>query len=1753
MKKIKEYTLVLISLIFIKTAALAQGPVAPEATSFEPVDATDMVNLVTGDLSYVLPLVSIPGPEGGYPLSLSYHAGIAMEQEASWVGLGWSLNPGAINRSVNGYPDDWKKTNISEFYYDQGESTDYYSFDIGGTLPNGLTIGLSKSWGGYKAWGGKVGFGAYSVNYGSNGFGGSFLIPGTNIGVSMLPGEKGLNTSVSYGIGQEGIYSIGGSLNFNSSSKKITVSGRASLKVNGIGMSLNSNGGFGASFNGFSASSSSSSSTSGDYFIKQTNRSYGFDTGFFWVGYRHTNVSYSLFNDNIIAGSGIINTFDYKNNVNVPYTSDDKKTMDVREYYADDKNIGNYTEHSPYFLATIPTIVLPNYDNYSVSAQGIGGTITPKIFSEIKLAAKDYYRTGEYTSIPDADYIERVNHIYENSTNQSDYSLNNKIHFYFKNTNSSFLRVNSGNYDGPGLITDFNTVPNQNNISIYNTFESHNYNTSVDNTYSGNITIDGELKKNGNRKRDGNFIETFTVNDIINGNTNGWFLETKSVGFSRHNQFRQSHSYKDGIGAYRITTNDGKVYHYSQPVYHYESLRKSFKSSDNEDEKFFESKKIEPYATHWLLTAITGPDYIDNNNNGQLDEEDYGYWVEFEYGKWSDGFGWKSPREGFKIFSGTNSYFSGVKEVYYLDQIKTRTHSALFIKSIRNDNKSFIIENYTNKWNGTSSIDIGDEFCKYYVDPQSKYYTLYGDYYEDNFTTTGNTHEFNNYNGHSLYDYKKFNKQYIDMPENLSLKLDKILILKNEDAVYNKTVDGSLSSYRKIGYTYHNFGYFKSYYDQYYNYTLTQFSAMQQQLPNEHHINSDQNVLDNYDIQGLNLENKSIKQIVFNHDYSLSNNLPNSSQGHLSLKTIDFRGKNNSSLAPPYEFSYLKPNTPYNKDNQDVWGYPFDVDAWSLYKIKSPLGSSIEIEYEEDSFIAEAAYRTNDFFGQRAKFNSLVRENLPESNNILSIEKGNDYIKLFLDQNKIQFNLIDNSYIGENIWLNINGKYFENQTTVNRNLSNNYTVDNINQTLGYIKFIINETTNINTHNDLIDLKCLIVDNVNDLNNYSINGPAENCLYNLNCAITSVPFNDINGKLGGGLRVKSITVLEENSSYKSAYDYKSPVTNKVSGITSYEPFDGDNKVVPYIEEIPSPNVMYSDVCVSNIINNQQQDYIKYHFKTLSPFVINDDESVLYSLGDDFKVIRSQHLGGYNPSNISLSTPQPFQERIYKHTIHNNLSNIGQLQSIKNYNLADQLISSKYYNYKNFNENIENHDYGINQESFKTVKTAEFKVTNNNGTIGKKIINIGSTSIVEYPSKLISSETVSKSYSLKQENHYFDFLTGQVLETITEDSKGNIFKTEVTPAYHISNYNLSSYGMGAKVDNISNKNMLAQQAMTKTYIDDNGTWQETGVGITTWNNNWTYSNTNETLETPTNNDEKIWRKHKTYVWDGELTEDGLYEDFVGDDDNFNWSIGAAQTNTKWKNVATTSKYDHFSMPLEVKDINNNFAVTKMCDDNTKVSLSASSKYYESFYTGAEYYDTSTSRLDAQVRGASNLRTTEKAHTGKYSLKITPSDNSFGAELKGDPSGNQEHHRAGRYKMSVWVHKDNHQNARYRTLGGGIYDFNGEKVFAGDWVQLNHYFDRTVAQTNTTTVYMVISNSGTIYIDDFRLHPIQSSMTSYVYNEWDELECILGANNLATKFEYDSQGRLVKTYTEAVDSGTNVGGFKKTSENFYNYKNQ
>lgn len=109
-----SFTLILLLLSEIifptVTFALTGGPSQPEVQSFEPVSTSDMVDVFSGDFKYNIPLLDVEG----YPINIAYASGISVDQEASWVGLGWNLNVGAVNRAMRGLPDDFKGDEVKK-------------------------------------------------------------------------------------------------------------------------------------------------------------------------------------------------------------------------------------------------------------------------------------------------------------------------------------------------------------------------------------------------------------------------------------------------------------------------------------------------------------------------------------------------------------------------------------------------------------------------------------------------------------------------------------------------------------------------------------------------------------------------------------------------------------------------------------------------------------------------------------------------------------------------------------------------------------------------------------------------------------------------------------------------------------------------------------------------------------------------------------------------------------------------------------------------------------------------------------------------------------------------------------------------------------------------------------------------------------------------------------------------------------------------------------------------------------------------------------------------------------------------------------------------------------------------------------------------------------------------------------------------------------------------------------------------------
>lgn len=165
-------------LLPITSYALTSGPVQPEATNFQPAGVSDMVDLFTGDFKYNIPLMDVDG----YSLNLNYQSGVGMDDEASWVGLGWNVNVGAINRQLRGLPDDYSGDKIETEHYTKPKIT------VGGRLNAKVEIKgkISQK----KLANGSLSIGVFSDNY--TGIGAEL---GANAGTSFSLANGGALTA----------------------------------------------------------------------------------------------------------------------------------------------------------------------------------------------------------------------------------------------------------------------------------------------------------------------------------------------------------------------------------------------------------------------------------------------------------------------------------------------------------------------------------------------------------------------------------------------------------------------------------------------------------------------------------------------------------------------------------------------------------------------------------------------------------------------------------------------------------------------------------------------------------------------------------------------------------------------------------------------------------------------------------------------------------------------------------------------------------------------------------------------------------------------------------------------------------------------------------------------------------------------------------------------------------------------------------------------------------------------------------------------------------------------------------------------------------------------------------------------------------------------------------------------------------------------------------------------------------------------
>lgn len=691
--------------------ALTSGPVQPEYSSFEPVATTNMVNEFTGAFTYNLPVLNVPGPNGSsYPMSLSYHSGVSPEEESSWVGLGWTLNPGAINRGKQGMPDDFNGSTIKHYNKSPDNltivatpsiSAELYSVDANGDKKPGSSqsIGLSFSYryNNYRGFGSQLG-----------------------LHFSVFSGLASLNFSVS---GEEA-HSFNGSI--NPAALLTRLSKKARKDQNTMKKLLKSDHEWSdaecASFEkakqntkdrfkpsriakAFSKSVSNASSyglsTLGDDKRVSTVSSYS--------GTSH-NISFNLGLDpsplHIGIELGIAGTFTRQLNAELVTVTNANGFLysGSNDYSVEKEDVFNKRDNYLPIPHQAP-------DMFMVTGEGLVGSF--------KLNRPSISRF-EPTSVSSLTTIFNVAYEATAGLNMEPFGFNAGIGLHtlsingrdnnFNHTNPTpdpFFRFTN---DAGGKVMFSNNTATQNDQAVAPVIGSLD-NTFVDPTGLGDI-----LSQPGASS----YIGYATVGDRLPNlpsNNSRFRSRTYDPATTAHIDHSNNlvGDIKGMIAEIYTVNESGSTFVYGLPVFNANEKSISYSMNSNNGSTSYdgtkawtgnaESAKIKvgeeytsAYPNTHLLTLITSPDYIDRNLDGPS-QDDFGGWTSFKYrngynipnyqnkGNNADWFKWRLPYTGFSYNKGElsdsrddmGSMQSGRKEVYYMTSIETKTHIAYFI------------------------------------------------------------------------------------------------------------------------------------------------------------------------------------------------------------------------------------------------------------------------------------------------------------------------------------------------------------------------------------------------------------------------------------------------------------------------------------------------------------------------------------------------------------------------------------------------------------------------------------------------------------------------------------------------------------------------------------------------------------------------------------------------------------------------------------------------------------------------------------------------------------------------------------------------------------------------------------------------------------------------------------------------------------------------------------------------------------------
>lgn len=681
--------------------ALTSGPAQPEFTSFEPVVTTDMVNEFSGDFTYNLPVLNIPGPDGsGYALSLSYHSGATPEEEASWVGSGWTLNPGAINRQMVGIPDDW---NGEQMLY-RNAAPKNTTVSVSGSLqPEVMSYEVPVSANGTIRYNNYVGFG-YSLGAGL-----SFCKGMVSLGFHLTDGNGSFSLAVNPAAAlnkrREELTNEIKAANTELETEAISEEKKVEL-TNTISMLTKKANKLDRTQNRISRATPNASAygmhaiDAGTYPMNGHNM---FGTSFtLGIGFNVTvlptefgvqgNISGTLANQENLPAYTVLRTYGFL------YQNSAQDDLDVMDYHTD--NATTYNKRDKHLPQSYNDV-----DLFVATGEGVVGSM------RLNADHPSSYRPSETTG--------------STSMNQIGVELNAGLSL--------------------GMSFDAFTVGSQDmHQGSWNNGYADN-SPRTDEPYFFRMAGDkGGFVRNGNGTEPENAHVQLDGAGVgyRNGSyavpMNSYFMDmggarsgrSSHVGFTTYGELSPERNYERAVAStftdlpytgpeilhqiaeISVLNESGKRYNYALPVRATNESSMSYYHSSNSDHNYrwVPSSEVVPgnaqfktgsstfgeasYATSYLLTSVVEPDHVDRTGNGPT-QDDIGGYTKFYYERKHNIFKWRTPYTGYmysdpelsECYDNRAQVSQGEKEVKYLERIETKSHVAIFTRAPRADGK----------------------------------------------------------------------------------------------------------------------------------------------------------------------------------------------------------------------------------------------------------------------------------------------------------------------------------------------------------------------------------------------------------------------------------------------------------------------------------------------------------------------------------------------------------------------------------------------------------------------------------------------------------------------------------------------------------------------------------------------------------------------------------------------------------------------------------------------------------------------------------------------------------------------------------------------------------------------------------------------------------------------------------------------------------------------------------------------------------